>query len=208
MVDPAQTPLPASGPTAKKSVLLSLRNSFAPGRVSSLNQATLPPVEPLPPQPSLPDPVAAAALSSLQADDESAPVDTLNPPHPVGGTVKEIHEPAVTLESPAVDVAQGVQYVETEKNAEIPPEVDGFIKKIENQTDQLPQEIVIADQQGLQPTTKYLAQPVIILPITPEMEKAGARKSSSFSLRWLVEWSRKLMKAFSGRIIYREVASS
>jgi hypothetical protein len=48
---------------------------------------------------------------------------------------------------------------------------------------------------------------VIVLPITPATEDAGERKNPKWSIRWLVEWSRKLMKAFSGKIIYREVSA-
>jgi hypothetical protein len=136
----------------------------------------------------------------------AAATDTLNPANPAGGAVKEVREPGLTLEKPAVDQIPGVQYVEQERAAEqeLPPEVDGFLKEVESHHDQAPHEVVIADDQGIQPTTKYLAQPVVILPITPEVEKQGQKQSPQFSIRWLVEWSHKVMKMFSGKVIYRE----
>ena len=140
------------------------------------------------------------------AQSTQTPIDTLNPAYASGTTSKEAPS-GITLERPAFDQAGGgIQHVEQEKNVEISPEVESFITKVAEHTDQLPQEIVIADQTSPVPTTKYLATPVIILPITPEIEKAGAKKAPQFSVRWLVEWSRKLMKAFAGRVIYREVS--
>jgi hypothetical protein len=133
--------------------------------------------------------------------------DSLNPSDPKGSSVKEMSQPGITLERPVVDQIPGVQYVEEEKGhekPEIPPEVEGYIQQVENHQDQIPQEIVIGDQQSTHPSTKYLATPVIVLPITAEEEKAGAHKSSQFSIRWLVEWSRKVMKVFSGRVVYRQ----
>jgi hypothetical protein len=152
----------------------------------------------------VPDPTTAIAQAVPQVIDQVT--DTLNPQHAVGGTVKESRDANIILEKPAVDQIPGVQYVEQERNAEVelPPEVDGFLKEVENHHDQVPQEIVIADQQGMHPTTQYLAKPVVVLPITPEVEKKGQGKNTQFSVRWLVEWCHKVMKAFSGKVIYRE----
>lgn len=67
-----------------------------------------------------------------------------------------------------------------------------------------PPEVVIADGSQTQPAERnYPAQPVVVLPITPAEEKTGERKNPKFSVRWLVEWSRKLMKMFTGKVVYR-----
>jgi hypothetical protein len=129
--------------------------------------------------------------------------DTLNPANPSGGTVKEVREATVTVEKPQVDAVPGVQYVELEKNPELPPEVDGYLKKVESHQDQIPEEIVIAQSDTTTQPTKILAKPVIVLPITPADDKAGQHKSPKYSLRWLVEWSHKVMKMFSGKVVYR-----
>jgi len=109
---------------------------------------------------------------------------------------------AATLEANA-----GGQYIEVEPMApEIPVEVEGYLQEVKDHQDQLPQEIVIADNQmQLMPSTAQPLRPVVVLPISPEEEVMGAKKNPSWSLRWLVEWSRKLMKTFTGKIIYRQL---
>jgi hypothetical protein len=152
----------------------------------------------LTPPPSELETIAAAIPAAVQA------ADTLNPASPSGSVAKESPNLTFSVEKPVIDQIPGMQVVENEKNHELPPEVEGFIKSVENHQDQIPQEIVIADQTTGQTTPRYLAQPVIVLPITPEVEKLGGKKSPNFSVRWLVEWSHRLMKMFSGRVIYRE----
>lgn len=130
--------------------------------------------------------------------------NTLNPVTPTT-TAKESEGLKSPDKSNQAEAGTGIQAVEVEKNPELPPEVEGFINKVEQQADQLPKEIVIADAIKNLPQHHPLPkQPVIILPITPEIEKAGATKSPKFSVRWLVEWSRRIMKMFVGKVIYRQ----
>lgn len=162
-----------------------------------------------------PEPVAQSAQAVPQADVLAAALpsavnemtDTLNPPMAGGGMAKEAPLLSVTVEHPAVDQAGGVQYVETEKSHELPPEVEGFIKKVEDNIDQIPQEVVISDPQSGQQLPRVLATPVVVLPITPKTEDEGKRKSESYSIRWLIEWSWKMMKTFSGKVVYRDESS-
>jgi hypothetical protein len=100
--------------------------------------------------------------------------------------------------------AGGPSEVEPPKELEIPVEVESYLQQVENHQDQLPQEIVVADDGANIVTRPYPKQPVIVLPMTPEIEKVGASKPPSFSVRWLVEWSRKIMKMFEGMVIYRQ----
>jgi hypothetical protein len=216
----AQTSQPTS--SAKLTSLVNLKGSFLGDQsvIASVGDA------PNVPKDTINDAVAAAPDPNSQQDQQptesqnltsvaqALPIaidemtDTLNPAGPIsGGTVKEVREPGITLERPAMDQVPGVQYVEEEKTPErpeIPPEVESYLQEVGNNKDQIPQEVVIGDQQTIHPTTKYLAQPVIVLPITPEVEKQGATKSAQFSVRWLVEWSRKMMKVFSGRVVYKK----
>ncbi len=129
--------------------------------------------------------------------------DTLNPTTSTRTTKESLG--AVTPDNTAqAEAGGGVQAVEQEKNPELSPEVEGFINKVENNADQLPKEIVIADAIKNLPQNHPLPkQAVIILPITPDVEEEGAKKSPKFSVRWLVEWSRKVMKMFVGKVIYR-----
>lgn len=147
------------------------------------------------------DPSMAAAIP-LAVDQAT---NTLNPVQPVGTTAKEA---VVTLpEQPKVDAASGMQVVEYEPTPEISPEVASYLQKVEENQDQLPQEIVITGDATQLVSPAPTLRPVIVLPITPEIEAAGAKKSPQWSIRWLVEWSRRLMKAFSGKILYAEETS-
>ncbi len=129
--------------------------------------------------------------------------DTLNPANPVG-TFKEKQVPTSSTESASIDIAGGVQTVEVEKLPEIPVEVESFLHRVEENQDQAPDEIVIADGTVETVKASYPSTPVVVLPITEEEEKEGEKKSPIFSLRWLVEWSHKVVKLFAGKAIYRK----
>ncbi|MBD3250631.1 MAG: hypothetical protein GF381_03625 [Candidatus Pacebacteria bacterium] len=108
-----------------------------------------------------------------------------------------------------VETGAVLQQVEPEKSPEIPPEVDKYLKTVERDQGRQPQEIVLAEAtDDLPDQSQYQAQPVIVLPITPEAEKRGARKSSQYSIRWLVEWSRKIIKMFAGKVVYRQAEAT
>jgi hypothetical protein len=154
------------------------------------------------------DPLGAVAQAVPQVVD--ALHDPLNPPNPspVGAAKKEalIVGSGVAVESPAPTVEHpgGVQTVEQERVPEISPEVESFLQHSKEQSEHLPQEIVVADNQEVSAVTHHQKKPVIVLPITEEEQKKGKNKSTKLSVRWLVEWSVKLMKKFSGKVIYRE----
>lgn len=154
-----------------------------------------PPVQTLP----LQSMSAAVPLAVAQAS------DTLNPSvaMPVS-TAKEAVERSAQPDMAKVDAGTGVQVVEYETTPEIPVEVESFLQRVEDNQDQLPQEIVIAGNAAQLINQPPALKPVIVLPITPEIEAVGAKKNPQFSVRWLVEWSRRLMKMFSGKILYSE----
>ncbi|NCN03474.1 MAG: hypothetical protein GW942_00170 [Candidatus Pacebacteria bacterium] len=136
--------------------------------------------------------------------------DSLNPlsPASIGSTKKEAYVvgSGVAIEGPVPTVEHpgGVQSVEQEPNPEISPEVESFLQHAQEQSAHLPQEIVVADDQAVSAVTHYPKKPVVVLPITPEDQKKGKNKSPKLSIRWLVEWSVKIMKKFTGEVIYRE----
>ncbi len=102
--------------------------------------------------------------------------------------------------------AASIQYVEEEKSPEISPEVEKYLNEVKQDQEKAPKEIVIASADlDLPSQDKYVSEPVIVLPITPEIEKRGKRKSPKFSIRWLVEWSQKVIKMFAGKVVYRQV---
>lgn len=126
----------------------------------------------------------------------------LNPPAATK-TGKEQAE-ATTPDQGAVEAGATIQYVEHEPQPEIPPEVDGYIKRVQDHATQVPQEIVLADENQTLPDQKALpSTPVVVLPITEETEQKAKFKSPKFSIRWLVEWSHKIIKKFVGKVVYR-----
>jgi hypothetical protein len=121
--------------------------------------------------------------------------------------------PAITKESPAnltpdispVEAGAGLQSVEYEKVPELPLEVESYLQEVKDNQDQTPEEIIIADgTTHISPANQPMKKPVIVLPITPKQEKAGKKKPPHWSIRWLVEWSNKIIKMFAGEVIYRQ----
>jgi hypothetical protein len=163
-----------------------------------------------------------SALTEVEAQRQLKPVvSPQTPVEPIIQSTQPVQSPpALVLASAgrkeagptevnAVEQAASIQYVEAEKSPELSPEVEKYINEVKEDQDKAPKEIVITDiTQDLPADGQYIAEPVIVLPITPEIEKKGKRKSPKFSLRWLVEWSQKIIKIFSGKVIYRDVPAN
>lgn len=137
----------------------------------------------------------------LVAAADNAAQSTLNPPIPIR-SAKEAVEGVDRAQ--VIEAARGAQAVEVEPTPEISPEVEAYVRKVQDDA-QTPQEIVIANNiDAIPDTSHHQKRPVIILPITPEIEKKARFKGPTFSIRWLVEWSKKIMKIFFGKVIYRQ----
>lgn len=115
---------------------------------------------------------------------------------------KERIEGARTTVSPT-ELPGGMQYVESEPSPELSPEVAEYLQKVQENPVQLPQEIVIAAEQHAAQMPTVPLQSVKVLPITKEIEAEGSKKNTQFSIRWLVEFSRKIAAMFAGKTIYR-----
>jgi len=171
--------------TTKSSILSNLRQSFASGTGLTLKTTQ------------------STEEDELQAIEQALAQALPNlPPEPItisaGLTKKENLSSAAPTE-----ILPGVQNLEQELTLEISPEVESFVEHHENQADKLPDEIVIVDGAEPKLQTHIPNIPVIVLPIDQKVEKSGQNKSPKFSIRWLVEWSRRIIKKFAGRVIYR-----
>ena len=96
--------------------------------------------------------------------------------------------------------------VKVEEGAEVEPEVEGWLEKLERQGEiDLPDQIV--DDNGNVVLSKVPAvdpDEVIFLPVTEvEMEQGLAAKLTD-SAKWLTEWAKRLMKMFGNQVQYRE----
>lgn len=184
-----------------------------PVQPSQPTPPVVPPTQPTEPTPTQDDELALLDKILAEAE-QSAPqavptamlqsvadaTQALTPKSGTGG--KETIGAAAGVKN-VVEAGGSTQYVEYEPNPELPPEVEGYLNKTEQHSDQAPPEIVIADSAASMPTDRQLpSQPVVVLPITPEVEKIGMSKPPQFSIRWLVEWSHKIMKMFVGKVIY------
>ena len=162
------------------------------------------PAQSSPPQPSLPSPPATATAtttSPLQKPNVDLPPLNQSPAAP---SRKEVEVGSQA----AVEQAASIQVVEAEKFPELSPEVEKYLQEVHDDKDQAPKEIAIADEIANLPTqNQFVSEPVIVVPITPEIEKKGKRKSPKFSIRWLVEWSQKIIKMFAGKVVYMEAPS-
>ncbi len=157
---------------------------------------------PIPGAGNLSDTQKLALFSQVLDSLDQADVQ-LNPPAPTSTGAKEAAEANTSPDLSPFDVG-AIQYVEQEKSPEIPVEVEGYLQKVEDIADQKPPEIFIADGTQESDTATYPSRPVIVLPITEEIEDAGLKKNHTFSIRWLVEWSQKIIKMFAGKVIYRQ----
>lgn len=220
---PQATPVPQ----AKQSDALDMLDSIVQAAGEQQPSAQVVPQPPQPPQVTTVDPVPvspqtnpqtqpqpqAQVQSPLQSDPSAQVVmqavqaipDPLNPLNPAPASAKETFERPAAPDATSVDVGGAMQHVETEKNPEIPVEVEAYLQRVQDFSAQQPQEVVIADGTTEQANAGYPSQPVVVLPITQEEEQSGQRKSPRNSIRWLVEWSHKIVKMFAGKVIYRHV---
>lgn len=110
------------------------------------------------------------------------------------GKEKEHAVENITLGEPKYPIVE-------EKEMEIGPEMEPFVKKIEK-------EIYLArpvnDQYGQPLVTAPSAQPVsIILPISQKQLLFGLKQSVNDSIRWLAEWCLRLIKIFGKKSSFR-----
>ena len=127
--------------------------------------------------------------------------DTLNVP-----TVTSARRPeqsSALTPDVAPELTGHVQVVEQELSPELSPEVEGYLQAIENHADQKPQEIVLAD--GSLPTqhSNIPVKKVIVLPISAEDTTLAAKKNPTWSIKWLVSWSERIIKMFRGAVVFR-----
>jgi hypothetical protein len=128
----------------------------------------------------------------------AAPMPEVAPPAP-----EVVPEMAQVEAAPATEVVEQVGEIGAELG-EVPPEISEYIQRVEDHQVTAPVEVVMAtDQLPSLTAQQRIPQPVVILPIDQADEKSGEHKNPTHSLRWLVEWSRKLMKMFAGQAVYK-----
>jgi hypothetical protein len=113
-----------------------------------------------------------------------------------------------TLDSAVQESGGMLSQVEAERAAEISPEVETYLQKVED-AQETPAEKIEALVPAVSTTPPaQQTQLVRVVPITPKVEATGKTKSTTFSVRWLVEFSHKIIKMFNGKVIYQQPIQS
>lgn len=129
--------------------------------------------------------------------------DPLNPARPSSSTAKETAPLNIEVSG---EMPSGMQSVEQLRTPEISPEVEKYIEEVREEPSSFPHEVVLADQQMVQPSNGFVAQPVIVLPMTEEEFKEAKKAPPETSRRWLAEFTEKIRKIFEGGVMFRQKA--
>lgn len=108
-----------------------------------------------------------------------------------------------------------------ESDAESPPEVvsnpelvelSKEIKEVSKETKEQHEQALIKEKQqeinnlATEAVTPVAVsdKPVVVLPITAKSKEEAKFKTTKYSVKWLVEWCKKIAKMFSGAVVYKE----
>lgn len=136
-----------------------------------------------------------------------AAIIATDPLNPQGAVSSSARKPETVATNSSPQEAGLIGQVEYEPSSELPVEVEGFLERVEDHADKLPQEIVIADEHAQLLPQSHPTQTVIMLPIT-EQDEENPVKDVKLSLTWLLEWSHKIIKKFVGKVVYRHESNS
>lgn len=149
-------------------------------------------------QKAQPDPLVSMMSQSMPSDQFLADTFNISPAPTSSRRAPE----SVPFAVPTAEMP-GISYVEQEpNNFEIPVEVEGFLERVADHTDKLPQEIVIQGDNIALNQAQPIKKAVIMLPITEEDEEKAKGKNPTWSIAWLVSWSQKIIKKFTGQVVY------
>lgn len=126
-------------------------------------------------------------------------IDSVVSARPAGSKERFVN-PSQVVEQAAASTQ--VSEVEPVKEMELSPEISAYVEQVKDHSEQLPQEIVVQADGSQVAAKPFPTQKVVVLPITQEEEKEGAKKDPSYSFKWLVTWSKKIIQMFTGKVIY------
>jgi hypothetical protein len=128
----------------------------------------------------------------------SAPVEGVDREPEVGyGGDKERAE--------VMGASENVPLVEIREEAEIEPEVEGWLEKLEQAGEvQLPQPVTHDDRVIVADAGAQISQDRVVLPVTLSDQKMNLKKKPEESAKWLAVWIERITKMFEGKFRYRE----
>lgn len=91
-------------------------------------------------------------------------------------------------------------------------ELSKEIKEVSKETKEQREQALIKEKQqeinnlATEATTSVVVsdKPVVVLPITAKSKEEAKFKTTKYSVKWLVEWCKKIAKMFSGAVVYKE----
>lgn len=114
------------------------------------------------------------------------------PAQPISTGGKEIE--------PVAHAAEMVPLVEVSKSAELAPEVESWIEKVEKAQDvQLTQPVLQDDAVVVAHPSAQVVSDQVILPLTMDQIENAQKRKVGESVRWLAEWCLRLTKVFGSK---------
>jgi hypothetical protein len=101
--------------------------------------------------------------------------------------------------------SENVPLVEIREEAEIEPEVEGWLEKLEQAGEvHLPQPVTHDDRVIVADAGAQITKDRVVLPVTLSDQKVNLKKKPEESARWLAVWIERITKMFEGKFRYRE----
>lgn len=147
---------------------------------------------------------------TLLSKTDTAPTEVSYKPQAVGRT-KEILGSQVSTEANSVVESSQESPAEFISNPEL-TELSKEIKEVSQETKEQREQALIKEKQkeidnlATEATTPVAVsnRPVVVLPITAQSKEEAKFKTTKYSVRWLIEWCKKVAKMFSGAVVYKE----
>lgn len=130
------------------------------------------------------------------------------PVAPRGQTGKERAVKPWSLDAAVEEFGGMLTPVEQEKQPEISPELETYLQRIEDAQASPAAELAKLIPQVASSASAAPTEVVRVLPVSKAIAQEGRKKNPKFSIRWLVEWSDKVIKMFQGKTVYRPAESA
>ena len=147
---------------------------------------------------------------TLLSKTDEAPTEVTYQPQVVGRTKETLSNQVSTESNPIVESNQEspAEYVSNPELAELSKEIKEVSKETKEQREQAlikekQKEIDNLATEVVSPVA-VSNKPVVVLPITAKSKEEAKFKTTKYSVRWLIEWCKKVAKMFSGAVVYKE----
>lgn len=138
------------------------------------------------------------------------PTEVAYQPQATGRAKEVLNKQMPTESNPIVESSQEtpVEFISNPELAELSKEIKEVSKETKEQREQAlikekQKEIDNLVTEAVTPVA-VSNKPVVVLPITAKSKEEAKFKTTKYSVRWLIEWCKKVAKMFSGAVVYKE----